>query len=297
MRRATLVLASGLAAAAIADALVYGPSSLIDPSDLPAASSTVEPVHPATTQCQLTSSAETEPNVLASEPIETTGTQGAQSQNPPTDDGATRHRSRPPRDEATVLAELRKHAIQDIQESYSLLLDELDLTPQEREDLVAVLVELEVESTWSGSADGVYEKRGRTIGPQERHERIAAVVGDRKLDDFLLLELNASEYYETYQIASLMRRKQVPLTEEQRDGVFDILVEVRDRYQTELPPEIDPRSIERVVHTIKQLDEHDRHVVELASSVLTRPRRSCICSSSTKECPVSAPTRSSAPVS
>jgi hypothetical protein len=95
------------------------------------------------------------------------------------------------------------------------------------------------------------------------------VVGEDKLDDFLLLELRGSEYYETYQIASLMRRKQAPLTEKQRDGVFDILVEVNDRYKTEPPPEIDRVSIEFVAHTIKQHDEHDRHVVELASSVLT----------------------------
>ena len=261
------MLASTLAAAAIAGALVYVPNSPIGVSELPVASSAVEVFDPETAQPLLISPAAPGANASASVPAQSAASQDVQSLERPAADMA--NRLRPPRDEATVLADLRKRANQDIQESYSLLLDELGLTPQERADLTAVLVELQVDSAWAGSTDGGgYQKRGRTIGPRERHERIAAVVGDQKLDEFLLLESNASEYYETYQIASLMRRKQLPLTERQRDGVFDILVEVR-RYRTELPPEIDPGSIERVAHTIKQHDEHDRHVVELASSVLT----------------------------
>jgi hypothetical protein len=269
MRRATLVLASSLAAAALAGALIYSVGSRPDSPGPPAASRAVEVIHPEATQRQPTSSAETEPNVSALEPTEGTVAQDAQSPNPPADDRATRRRSGPPRDEATVFADLRKHAIQDIQQSYSLLLDDLDLTPEEREDLVAVLVELQVESAWSGSRDGEYQKRGRTIGPQERHERIAAAIGDAKLDEFLLLEQNSSAYAETQQIASLLRRKDAPLTETQRERMFEILVEVRDRYPMEPPAELASRSVEYIDHRMRQLDDFDRHVVELAPSVLS----------------------------
>lgn len=262
MRRATFVLASGLAAAAVAGALVYGRGSPIDAPDMQA----IEVVDPEAAQPQLTPSATAEANLPTSEPPVA---QGSQSPNSAADDGATRRRSRPPRDEATILADLRKRANQDVHDVYSLLLDELGLTPQQRQDLFAVLVELQVESTWSGPSDGGYQKRGRTIGLQERYDRITAAVGDEKLDEFLLLEVRVNEYWETQQIARLLRRKQVPLTEQQRDGLFGILVEVRDRYQSEPPPEIDPGSIERVAHTIEQHDEHDRLVVELAPSVLT----------------------------
>jgi hypothetical protein len=265
MRRATLLAVSTLAAAAIAGALLYRPGSRPDnPGSVPA-SSAVEVVPPQATQSPPAAAAETEPNVSAPEPSGDVAAQSARSADPPGYSEAIRRRG-PPRDEATILADLRKLARQDLQQTYSLLLDDLELTPRQREDFIAVLVELHVESAWTGDPGG-FQKRGRTIFPQERQDRIAAAIGDEKLDEFLVLEVNLGAYWETQQIASLLRRKGLPLTKTQRDGVFEILIEVRDRYpQTE--PDVDSESPEYIEHQLAQMDDFDRHVVELAPSVL-----------------------------
>jgi hypothetical protein len=269
MRRATLVLASGLVAAAIAGAIVYAPRSRLDSSGSPATSTAVEVGHPEATPRRPTASVETEPNVPASEPTEATVAQDAQSQSPPADTRASRRPSGPLPDEATMRARMRKITTGDIRASYSLLFDELGLTPQEREDLLALLVELQLEATYYTSRDGT-QIHGRTVGPTERHARIAAVIGDEKLDELLLLEVNRSAYWETQQITSLLRRLDVPLTEAQRDGVFEILVEVQDRYPQAPPPtDVDVQSVEWIDHDLTQQDEFDRHVLELAPSVLS----------------------------
>lgn len=271
MRRA-LLLASTLAAAAIAGALLYRPASRFDDRGSVPASSAVEVVRSQATQPPLAAAAEIEPNVSAPEPTGDAVAQGAQdarSADPPGYREAIRRRG-PPRDEATILADLRKQALQDVRQTYSLLLDDLDLTPQQREDLVAVFVELQVESAWTGAPEGGFQKRGRTIPPQERQDRIAAAIGDERLDEFLVLEVNLAAYWETQQIGSLLRRKGLPLTQAQRDGVLEIVLEVRDRYpHTEPEADLDPRSLERLEHEVRQLDDFDRHVVELAPSVLS----------------------------
>ena len=263
MRRATLVLASSLAAAAIAGALLYAPRSFLGRPGSPAFSKAVDVVPAEATPAQRTSPPETEPNAPAAEPTDTAVAQNAPNSDPPAVDRASRQ-SGPPPDEATMRERMRKITTQEVRDAYSLLLDDLGLTPQATEDLLAVLVELQLEAASSGS------QRGRTIGAQERHDKIAAVIGDEKLDKLLLLELNRAAYWETQQIASLLHRKQVPLTETQRDEVFEILVEVRDRYPaTEPPADLDRMSVEWIEHDFAQLDEFDRHVMELAPSVLT----------------------------
>jgi hypothetical protein len=260
-------LASSLAAAALAGALLYFPGSHFeDLASVPPASSTVEVARPQAVQPPPSSTAETEPIVAAPEPTDDVVAQDARSADPPGYSEAIRRRG-PPRDEATILADLRRLAIQDLQQTYSLLLDALDLTPQEREDFIAVLVELQVESAWTGDPGG-FQKRGRTIPPQERQDRIAAAIGDEKLDEFLVLEVNLGAYWETQQIGSLLRRKGLPLTKTQRDGVFEILIEVRDRYP-QTAPDSDPRSLEYLEEQLAQMDDFDRHVVELAPSVLS----------------------------
>jgi hypothetical protein len=266
MRRATFVLASSSAAAAIAGALFYGHGSRsADPGALPTSTS-VGVTESQALPSQPASPAETEPNVPAAEATEAPI---AQSSNPAIDDRPVRRRG-PLRDEATVMAELRKQSLQNIRQWYSFLLDDLGLTPQQREDAVAVLAELQVDGVSLYGQEGEFQKRGRTVGPEERHERIAAAIGERKLDEFLVLEVNLGSYSETQQIASLLRRKDVPLTEKQRDGVFEIVVDVRNRYPITQPPaNIDSRSLEYIEHTLAQLDDIDRHIVELAPSVLS----------------------------
>mgnify|MGYP003576644304 FL=1 len=172
------------------------------------------------------------------------------------------------RDEATVRADIRKHATEDVRDSYALLLEDLTLTPEERKDLVALLIEMQIEGVWSRGR--TWEIRGREIPALERYERIAAVIRDQKLLAFVELEQNRQAYWETTQIARLMRRKDVPLTEKQLDGVFDMVVEVNARYPYRPPPtELDRNSAEYIEFVLTETDELDRHVVELATSVLS----------------------------
>jgi hypothetical protein len=134
--------------------------------------------------------------------------------------------------------------------------------------LEAVLIDMQVESTWS--ATSTFEIRGREIPQQERYDRIAAAIGDHKLVEFLALHENIRAYWETTQIARLLRRKDLPLTETQREGMFNILVEVHTRYPFEEPPaELDRQSDEYMEQMLTQTDDVDRHVVELAPSVLS----------------------------
>jgi hypothetical protein len=267
MRRAAPLLASGLAAAA-AGALLYAPVSSVDRPDSPATTTSApEGVISQTTQPQLSSSAETEPNVSAPPPPGDAAAQDVRNEELEAYERAVRRRGPPP-DQATMLAELRRSAMREVQQSYLLLLDGLGLTPQERRDLIAVLVELQVDSAWSDWRNGAFQKRGRTIGAKERHERIAAAIGGEKLDELLLLEVNSAAYWETQQITSLLERKQAPLTREQRDGVLGILVQVRERYP-ETEPDLESHSVEYIEKTLAQMDDFDRHVVELATSVLS----------------------------
>jgi hypothetical protein len=195
-------------------------------------------------------------------------THDEQRPNSPNDSRGT-SRNRLERDEATARADIRKSATEEVRDSYALLLEDLTLTLEERNDLVALLIEMQIEGMWSRGS--TWEIRGRNIPDQERYERIAAVIGDQKLLAFLELQQNQRAYWETTQIARLLRRRGIPLTETQRDGVFEILVEVNARYPHTSPPtDVDDDSVEWIEHVLMQYDEHDRHVIELAPSVLSQ---------------------------
>ena len=259
MRRATFVLASGLTAAVVVGgALFYGRGS-------PPVS--VAPDQPEGAQPQETPSAATEANGSGSAPIdEEAAAQNQQPSSSSVNDEIRRLRTPVP-DEATLRADIREEATKSIRASYSLLLEDLDASAREKGDLEALLVEMQVEGTWAGTR--TYEIRGRTIPQQERYERIAAVIGDQKLLEFLVLEENLAAYGETGAIASWLRRRADPLTETQRDGVLEILVEVRERYPITPSPDLDRNSFEYVQDMTRQLDEYDRHIMELAPSVLS----------------------------
>ena len=115
-------------------------------------------------------------------------------------------------------------------------------------------------------APGHRIRAGGTISAQERSDRIADLIGDPKLQEFLALESNLVAYSESQRIALLLQRNSVPLTQTQREGLFDILVGVRDWYQA---PPAKIESIEQLEQFLIQLDEYERHVVELAPSVLS----------------------------
>ena len=255
MGRTTFLLASGLAAAVLAGAFLYyqasRPSSVaIQPREIEAAPPQEPPA------------ARTERNTSDSDSKEEAV---AQDQPPPSssvNDQIRRQRAREP-DEATLRADIRKDATRDVRISYSLLLEDLDISPRAKEDLEALLIDMHVESTWSGAS--TYEIRGREIPQQERYERIAAEIGDENLPRFIALEENVYEYAETQRISALLARRDAPLTRAQRDGLFRILVEVRS--ESPLQPPLD--SIENLERIVRHLDDYQRHVTELAPSVLS----------------------------
>ena len=156
--------------------------------------------------------------------------------------------------------------------------------------MVALLVELQIEAHMVGSRDGV-QRRGRTIGPQERHERIAAVIGDEKLDELLLLEVNRGAYWETQQIASLLRRQRRPSHRRAaRWSVRDTRGGSRPVSGNLPPDELDPRSVEHLEHSLTQLDEFDRHVVEAGTERAVADAGRASVRRVPDACPVSAPT-------
>ena len=264
MRRAVLVLAPILAAGALAAVLVrdFGSRRSLSASDPPQA----EQPEPLPSAGQQTPSADV--NLDASVP-ETNEAVARDDRRPnsPTDSRGT-SRNRLERDEATARADIRKSATEQVRDSHALLLEDLTLTPEEKKNLVALLIEMQIEGTWTRGS--TWEIRGRVIPDQERYERIAAVIGDQKLLAFLELEQNRQAYWETTQIARLLRRRGIPLTETQRDGVFEILVEVEALYPNTPPPaDVDDESVEWVNHILAQQDEHARHVIELAPSALS----------------------------
>ena len=256
MRRA-FVLASVAAAAVMAAALLYyrDDSSPRSATPLPGQTGAPELEGVPSTSAELTSS-------------DLAPTEGGAAQNQPPPSSSVndeiRRQRRPKLDEAEIRALIREQATNDVRLGYSLLLEDLPLSVEEKADLVALLIEMQVERAWSG------EIRGRTIPDQERYERIAAVIGNQKLLEFLELEQNLPSYWETTQIARLMRAKQLPLTEEQRGSVFDVVVEVRARYPYRQPAsDLDRNSDEWIDHDLAQADEFDRHIVELVPSVLS----------------------------
>jgi hypothetical protein len=260
MRRATFALASGLAAAVLAGALLYVHDSLpslgASHSGRIEAAQPQQPLSPGNEQKRPDSDSNEE--AVADEP----------SPGASVNDRIRRQR-RPEPDEATLRADMRKQATQDVRDSYSLLLEDLDLPSEQTKDLEALLIDMLVEGMWSGTS--TFEIRGREIPQQERYERIAGVIGDHNLLRFLELEQNSRAYWETQMIASLLRRNDLPLTKIQRDGVLDILVEVNARYPHTAPPaDVDDESVEWIEHVLMQHDEHDRHVMELAPSVLSQ---------------------------
>jgi hypothetical protein len=126
---------------------------------------------------------------------------------------------------------------------------------------------MRVEGSWT-SFRGRIILPGRTIDEDERSNRIATVIGDPKFRQFLALERNLPSYWEVGQIGSLLQQNGTSFADTQRDGLFKILVEVRDQYRTKLPFGIELNSIEAIEHDVAQRGEYERHVMELAPSVL-----------------------------
>ena len=166
-------------------------------------------------------------------------------------------------DEETSRKMVRERATRDVRKSYPLLLEDLDLTPSEKEALLSFLIEDRIART---TTDYV---RGKPRNEHELSNRIAAIIGDPKLQQFLALERNLSEYGEVQNIRSMLQQNGVPLTDTQRDELLKILIGTRNQLKTMPPADVKRDSIEYLEYRLTQEDDYDRFVLELAPSVLS----------------------------
>jgi len=166
-------------------------------------------------------------------------------------------------DEAATREWVTEETTRDIREDYSLLIEQLDLTPGEIEALLEFLIEDAIARTKTSYSDGV------GMDEHERSARIEEILGDAKLQQFLAFERNLVEFRELQFVQNMLKQKEVSLTEAQSDGLLKIMIDVREQVGTTRPQHIEPGSIEAVEHTLSQLDEYDRLVTEVAPSVLS----------------------------
>lgn len=158
---------------------------------------------------------------------------------------------------------IREEATRSVSEAYSLLFDHLELDSREKDDLFSLLVEDYIASTWTEY------KRGETIDKEDQSKRIAAIIGEDKLQEFRALEQNIGSYWEVQKISSLFERNGVPITGTQRDKLLTILIETKSQNKPKPPLDAERRSIEYLEYRLSQMDEYQRHVLELAPSVLS----------------------------
>lgn len=164
-------------------------------------------------------------------------------------------------DEDAMRKRTRESATLEIRDSYTLLFDDIGLSPDEQDELFAFLVEARIAGMWTPYQDG------KTMDPDERSNRIAALIGYTRLQQFLALERNVASYAEVGHIETMLARKGAPITETQRDELFQMLVGTR--HGLSIPPDVESGSIESLEYRVAQLDERERHVIELAPSVLS----------------------------
>lgn len=168
-----------------------------------------------------------------------------------------------------VARRVRASAAKGVGEAYSLIFEELGLTQQDKDELFSLLVEVQMGGM-SIYHRGKPAQLGMTMDEDERSGRIAGIIGYPKLKQFLALERNTATYSEAYRMGSLLERKGVPLTEAQRDGLVDILAASRNRDYAPMPSgHIERYSLEQLERTMTRMNERERHVIQLAPSVLS----------------------------
>ena len=259
MRRATFLLSLASSAVAVAlVALVYGIGSH-------RSSSTIEPRRGGVDQAQLTSSIDSKSNesttVVPQQSNDESKDQERDEFLEPT--VATAPRKYSADEIALSRKEVREDATRYVHEVYTLIIKDLDLTSSQQDALLSLLIEAEILRTRTPFSSG------KGMDEQERVNRIAAIIGEAKLEQFLARERHRGQYAEVQKVQSMLQQKDVPLTDTQLDGLLKILVDVREPIKTKPPADMNPRSIESLQYRLDQMDEYERLVLELASSVLS----------------------------
>jgi hypothetical protein len=163
--------------------------------------------------------------------------------------------------------EVRNQAAENVDQSYSLLFDQLGVTPSERDALTQLLVDVQMLSNTVAYASGEVIMVAEPMDSEERLSRIAAIVGDRRLEQFLVLERNIPVYLRVERIGSVLEQRGLPLTATQRTGLVERLLSVEAQYGQ--IPSFESNTIESLEAHFAGLDEYDRPVLELAPSVLS----------------------------
>lgn len=254
MRRATIIigLTSSVTAIALA-ALFYGISSHQSLSvDNP------RPDEAGLTQ-QAPSADETAPTIVPQQSLGTV-------QDPADSESLSDTDYVPPctfADEEASARMVRENATRNITKFYSLLFERLDLTTSERDALLSVLIEIRIDATMTPCV------RSKNIDKQEQSDRIAAVIGDTKLKQFLELAQNLGSYAELVYMESVLEKHELPMTEVEQGRVLEILIDIQDR-ELALPGADAKRgSIEYLEYRLAKIDERDRLIFEQAASVLS----------------------------
>lgn len=261
MKRSTFVLALTSSTIAVVVALV----ALVDGTGSHRSTSTVEPRRGEANQAQQTSSVDTELNestvvVAQRANDEYKDPKRGDDQKPMVTEGPRKYSSV---EEATSRELVREEVTRYVQEVYPLLISDLELTSSQQDVLLSLLIEAEIAATRTSYSSG------KGMDEHERSNRIAAIIGDSKLQQFLALERYREEYAEIQKVRSMLQQKEVPLTDPQRDGLLEILVDVREQVETKPPADMNHRSIEYLQYRLDQMDEYERLVMELAPSVLS----------------------------
>lgn len=168
---------------------------------------------------------------------------------------------RKPPDEETIRQRLRERVTWETRRLYSPLIAELGLTPREEKALISLLIEDRIAATWTPYKDGEPWTR------EERADKIVAIIGDAGLQEFqALVDRKLPAYGRMLNVKDLLQHYDVPLTDSQHDGLLKILIRVQEQYGTRPPSGVGQ---ERLENTLAHLDEFQRHVLELAPSVLS----------------------------
>ena len=166
-------------------------------------------------------------------------------------------------DEATSRKEIREEVTRDVHGIYELPIAGLGLTSSQQDGLLSFLIEDEIARTRTVYSSGI------GMDAEERSARIAAIIGEAKLEQFLALEQNIHEYREAYYVQSMLKEKGTPLTDTQQDELVKILVDVRAQIDMKPLAHVESNSIESLERTLDRLDEYQRLALELAPSVLS----------------------------
>ncbi|MEO1203092.1 MAG: hypothetical protein AAFX10_10305 [Pseudomonadota bacterium] len=162
-----------------------------------------------------------------------------------------------------LLRELRDENIKLIRIDYSLMLKHLALTDSEYAGMLDFLAEDLMSKTYTTG------HRPVPIGEADRRAGIAALIGEAKLERFLVLEQGRFEYREAQRIANMLEESGVPLSAESHDRLLDILIDVRERQQASGEPDVQSGTLEWVESMHARLDDYERLVLELSPSVLS----------------------------